>query len=149
MAVMGAGWAAAQDQTAPKPVTKTTPTAKKKTAAKTTAKPTIPLAQPLTIPADATPNADGTYSYKDKAGKNWTYSKTPFGISKIEQQAPGSGASMKPAAAPQTVTSIDNGDTVKFSKQTPFGTSVWEKKKSELSDEEKTIFKSQHPDNNQ
>ena len=45
----------------------------------------------------------------------------------------------------QLIKATDNGDTVKFQRQTPFGTTNWEKKKSELTDEERHIFESQQP----
>jgi len=136
--------AAAQDQQAPAPPK---PAAKKKDA-KTTTKPAPPVAQPLTIPADATPNPDGTYAYTDKAGKQWIYSKTPFGVSKIQNMgsAP-SGFNTTPKE--ELIKSVDQGDTEKFSKQTPFGATTWEKKKSDLTDEERAIYQSQHPDNHQ
>jgi hypothetical protein len=110
---------------------------KKKTTAP--AKPAAPVAKPLVIPKDATPNPDGTYSYTDKDGKKWVFSKTPFGISRVQDvTAVGSGAPTAPVG--QYVKAIDNGDTVKFERQSPFGTSKWEKKKSELNDEERAAL---------
>jgi glucose/arabinose dehydrogenase len=151
-ALLVAPAAAAQDQTKPRPAVSKA-TAKKKTSApkstEAAAKPAPPpTAQPLTIPADAAANPDGTYSYTDKSGKQWTYSKTPFGISRI-QNAGSATAGSAPAPKEQLVTATDRGDTVKFAKQTPFGTSTWEKKKTEMTDEERAIFQSQHPDNQQ
>ena len=35
---------------------------------------------------------------------------------------------------------IDKGDTVRFERPSPFGPMGWEKKKSELTDEERRIF---------
>jgi glucose/arabinose dehydrogenase len=153
--------AMAQDQATPAP--KPAPAPKKTTAVKKAAPkvaapkvaapkvaakpaPAVPVAQPLTIPTDATANPDGTYSYTDKAGKQWTYSKTPFGVSKTQTAVAGSGGAMAAAPMEQTVKSTDRGDTVLFEKPSPFGTSKWEKKKSELTDEERSIFQSQHPD---
>jgi hypothetical protein len=114
---------------------------KKKTAA--AAKPATPVVQPLVIPKDASPNSDGTYSYTDKAGKKWIFSKTPFGISKIQDM---SGAAPVIAAAPagQYMKAVDNGETVKFERQSPFGTTKWEKKKSELTDEERGVVERQN-----
>jgi hypothetical protein len=144
--------AAAQDQqpTAPtKPVVKKKVTkATTRTVSKTVSKPEPTVAQPLTIPAEAVANPDGTYAYTDKAGKQWIYSKTPFGVSKIQNMgsAP-SGFTTTPKE--QLIQSTDQGDSVKFSRQTPFGTTTWEKKKSELTDEERALYQSQHPDNRQ
>jgi len=109
-----------------------------KTAAKTAA-PKTNVVQPTVIPKDATPNSDGSYSYTDKDGKKWVYNKTPFGISKMQDMG---SAGAVGAAAPkaQYVKAFDNGDTVRFERQTPFGTTKWEKKKSELTDEERTVL---------
>lgn len=109
---------------------------------KTTAPAKPPVAQPLVIPKDASPNPDGTYSYTDKAGKKWIYSKTPFGISKIQDMS-GSAPALAAAPAGTYMKAFDNGDTVKFERQSPFGTSKWEKKKSELTDEERAVLERQ------
>lgn len=150
---------AAQDQSQPAPAapkrTAKTSTKKKadakstaQSATKPAAKPAPPVAQPLTIPADATANPDGTYSYTDKAGKQWIYSKTPFGVSKIQNTAAApSGFTTTPKE--QLIQTADQGDTVKFTRQTPFGPTTWEKKKSELTDEERTLYQSQHPGDHQ
>jgi hypothetical protein len=107
-------------------------------AAQTAAKPVVNTIQPVVIPKDAVPNSNGTYSWTDKAGKKWVYSKTPFGISKIEDTS-----SMALNAAPQATPAVkvtDNGDTVKFERPSPFGVMKWEKKKTELTDEEKAMI---------
>src|SRR5207302_1259855 len=100
------------------------------------AKPVAPVAKPLVIPPDATPNPNGTYSYTDKSGKKWIFSKTPFGISKAEDMT-GSAPMFAAAPAGQFITATDNGETVKFERQSPFGSTKWEKKKTELNDEER------------
>ena len=102
-----------------------------------------PTAQPLTIPKDAVPNADGTYSYTDKAGKKWLYAKTPFGISKTEDVTAASSAAPATAPAGQEVKAIDKGDTVTFQRNTPFGATTWDKKKTDLTDEERHILEAQ------
>jgi hypothetical protein len=132
-----AGLALAQDQP---PADKKTTAAKKKTAP--------PTVKPLVIPSDAVLNPNGTYSYKDKAGKNWIYSKTPFGISRIEDMG-GAPSGFVTTPKEQLIKTTDAGDTVKFERQTPFGVTKWEKKKSEMNDEERAIFQSQHPENKQ
>ncbi len=45
----------------------------------------------------------------------------------------------------QLIQTTDAGDTVKFQRQTPFGVTKWEKKKSDLTDEERHLFESQQP----
>lgn len=95
--------------------------------------------QTVTIPKDAVANPDGTYSYTDKEGKKWIYLKTPFGTMK----RPVDGAATRTASDPVPTKAIDKGDTVRFERKSPFGTVTWEKKKSELSDDERHILDSQ------
>jgi hypothetical protein len=105
---------------------------------------TPPPPPALTIPKDAVPNPDGkSFSYTDKEGKKWTYTKTPFGISKV------AAVDAQPAAPPpppdtSSTKAIDKGDLVRFERPGPFGTTAWEKKKSELTDDERRIFDAQN-----
>ena len=102
---------------------------KKKTAA--------PAPQAVTIPKDAVANSDGlTYTWTDKEGKKWVFARTPFGIVK-------SPASDQTNDAPIATKAIDKGDTVRFERPGPFGTIAWEKKKTDLTDEERGILESQ------
>jgi hypothetical protein len=100
-----------------------------------------PSPRGVTIPKDAVQNPDGkTYSYTDKDGKKWTYAKTPFGVMKI-------AAKDKPSDATTDLNStkaIDKGDTVRFERPSPFGMVSWEKKKSELTDDERHILDAQN-----
>jgi hypothetical protein len=122
----------------PAPVKKTARTA-------TTKKAPAPTAQPLTIPSDAVAKADGSYSYTDKAGNKWIYNKTPFGVSRIQDVGEGAPDAFVTTPKEQLIQTTDAGDTVKFQRQTPFGVTKWEKKKSDLTDEERRIFESQQP----
>jgi hypothetical protein len=126
---------------APAPAKKTAKTTK--TA--DTKKATTTIAQPLTIPSDAVAKPDGSYSYTDKAGKKWIYNKTPFGVSKIQDVGEGAPNAFVTTPKEQLIKTTDAGDTVKFERQTPFGVTKWEKKKSDLTDEERRIFESQQP----
>ena len=112
-----------------------------KAAAKAPAKPAPPVAKQLEIPKDATPNPDGTYSWADKAGKKWIFSKTPFGVSKVEDS--GAPSAFASAPAGQFTKAVEEGDKVKFERQSPFGTSKWEKNKADLTDEERAILAAQ------
>ncbi len=104
--------------------------ADKKTAAAATA---------ITIPKDAVANPDGTsYTWTDKDGKKWIFAKTPFGIMKT---AATEHSADKVVSAGMKVT--DNGDTVRFERPSPFGTVKWEKKKSDLTDEERRMLDAQ------
>jgi len=117
-------------------------TAPVKPAAKPSAavsKPSAPVGKPLAIPKDATENPDGTYSYTDKDGKKWLFSKTPFGISRTEDMT-GKAPIFATATPGQYINATDNGDTVKFERQSPFGNTKWEKNKSELNDEERAAL---------
>ena len=115
------------------------------TAPKATKKPvaakkaTTAAAKPLIIPTDAVADGDGTYTWKDKQGKNWTFVKTPFGVMKSE-------SSTAPAVASLTgVKAFDEGDKVRFERPSPFGPIKWEKSKTELTDDERSLFNSQAP----
>src|SRR5579872_1069581 len=94
----------------------------------------------VTIPKDAVRNENGTYSYTDKDGKKWLYTNTPFGVVKAAD-----GAEDKPDKQPPAVKVIDKGDTVRFERPSPFGTMSWEKKKSDLTDEERKLVDAQNP----
>ncbi len=95
--------------------------------------------QAVTIPKDAVPNADGTsYLYTDKQGKKWVYAKTPFGI--IKNAYSESAAAAAPAADTATTKVIDQGETVKFEQPGPFGTMSYEKKKTDLTDDERRML---------
>jgi hypothetical protein len=103
---------------------------------KSETKKTTRTPDPPTIPRDATPVGDGSFRYVDKDGKKWIYRATPFGVSKAEE---------RPAPAVQRIEddpakSEDQGDSVRFSRPTPFGAKVWTKKKSELDSYEKSIW---------
>lgn len=112
--------------------------AKKSTAA---SKATTP--QPVTIPADATANADGTFSWTDKQGKKWTFVKTPFGVIRSEAMpAPAASASLVGVKA------FDEGDKVRFEQPSPFGVIKWEKKRTEMTDEERDLVTRQAAEQN-
>ena len=90
-----------------------------------------------TIPKDATPLPDGSYRYVDKSGKKLIYRQTPFGVSKAEEH-PVAQATQRIEDDPAK--SEDQGESVRFSRPTPFGPKVWTKKKSELDSYEKSIW---------
>jgi hypothetical protein len=110
--------------------------ADKETAKKAAAK----KPAPLTIPKDAVKNPDGTYSYTDKEGKKWRYVNTAFGVMRSEDNPDAPASAIPPA---QWTKATDNGDTVIFEKPTPFGPARMEKKKSDLTPEERAFLDSQ------
>jgi hypothetical protein len=97
---------------------------------------------PPTIPKDATALPDGSFRYVDKGGKKWIYRNTPFGVSKSEER-PAVQMVQQPSEDP--VKTQDLGDSVRFSRPTPFGPKVWTKKKTDLDSYEKTIWDRDHP----
>jgi hypothetical protein len=119
----------AQDPQAKPAVKKPAP----KAAAKASpAAPTAPkvtdASKPMPIPAEAVLGADGDYHYTDPQGKQWIYRKTPFGVTRIK--------------------ATEDGDTVRFERQGPFGLWKWEKKKSELDATEKAALANSQASNN-
>jgi hypothetical protein len=92
---------------------------------------------PVTIPADAVPVGDGSFRYTDKAGKNWIYRNTPWGVQKAEEKV-----TVKPVetVAVDPTKTEDLGDSVRFTKPTPFGPKVWTTKKSALDSYEQSIW---------
>jgi len=130
-AVSGSLMAAGDGQATGKKSSKTA------TAPKAPPKPAAP--QPVTIPKDAVPMSNGAYSYTDSKGKKWIYTNTPFGISRVEDMGP------PPAAGPELTKAIDKGEVVRFERPSPFGTMTWEKKKTELTDEERQMVEAQNP----
>jgi len=140
--------------------------AKKIDAKKTTARPAAKAAAvkkpapAVTIPAGATKVDETTYTFKDNAGKVWVYQKTPFGVSKTEQSAV-TAANMASASGPQkptdstpfgklnssapasSVKAVEDGDSIRFEKATPFGVQKWTRKKAELNEDERAIWERQ------
>jgi hypothetical protein len=109
---------------------------------KKTAKKATPATQAVTIPKDAVPNSDGiSYAWTDKQGKRWTFTKTPFGILKAPVTE---AAAAAPPADMSGTKAIDKGDTVRFERPGPFGVASWEKKKTDLTDDERRLLESQN-----
>ncbi len=114
-----------------------TGTTKAKPAARTTAKATAP--QPLTIPADALPAGNSSYTWTDKQGQRWVFAKTPFGVMKSEAADIPSDSS----ASLVGVKATDAGDKVLFEHATPFGPVKWEKNKADLNEDERKLLATQ------
>jgi hypothetical protein len=120
---LGVFIALAEDQPAPKK--------------ESTKKSTAPPAE-LTLPAGAKQVEIGTYTFTDAQGKKWIYRKTPFGLARIEDKPV--VASAAPTASGDGIVAKEDGDTIRFERPGPFGTYRWQKKKSELADDEKAAW---------
>jgi hypothetical protein len=91
----------------------------------------------VVIPSGATLVEPGTYTFTDAQGKKWIYRKTPFGIARAEDKP--ADVSAAPAPGP-AITATEDGDSVRFERPGPFGPYRWQKKKSELSDDERSAW---------
>ena len=124
----------------------------------------LAAANPPGVPKDAKEVAPGQYTFVDKDGKNWVYRKTPFGIQKFEDKSAGKSAAddsaaSAPAPAPGTamptpfgetrsraavpVKVTEEGDSLRFERQTPFGLQRWTRKKTELNEQETALWEAQ------
>jgi len=126
-----------------------TPAAKK--AAKP--KPAPAAAVKITkIPEGAVQIDSTSYRYTTPDGKSQLYKKSPFGIMKVDEQAT-PAAITDPSAitdhaavtdhANDGVKATVDGDTIHFERPSPFGTFRWQKKISELSEEERALWQAQ------
>lgn len=92
----------------------------------------------LTVPADATRIDATTYTHTDASGKKWIYRQTPFGWARREE------GSEQPASAPANQVEtrvIEDGDSLRFERPGPFGIYKWTKKKSDLTEDEQSLWK--------
>ena len=113
-----------------------------------------PAPKAIEIPAGALETQPGTFSYTDPQGKKWIYRQTPFGVVRMEEKAdaqagsgqPGPfGAARTPAPDVVNVKVVDNGDTVHFERPGPFGLFKWDRKKGDLTVEERGWLERSHP----
>lgn len=95
----------------------------------------------LTLPPDAEEIAPYTYRHTDAEGKTWIYRRTPFGLSRLEEEEH-EASKPKPSAnvPPNGLLAYDEGDQVRFERLSPFGNRSWVRKKTELSVEEKKAW---------
>jgi len=130
---MGASVLAANDQpaqSAPAPAAKPNQPA---------AKPAKNAAKPLTVPTDAVQVSPGLYRWTDKDGKDWMYRRTPFGVSRWQEDS----EDTKQKAIIQQTSAVEQGDSVRFERVSPFGKRTWVKKKTELDKTEQKIWERQ------
>lgn len=108
-------------------------------AAKDTKKTTKPVAV-TAIPKDAVETTPGFYRWTDKDGKAWTYRRTPFGVTRWPEQQ---GMYDKQNSQDQETTAVEEGDSIRFERLTPFGKRTWVRKKTEMNETEKAIWANQ------
>lgn len=113
------------------------PANKKKAAKSTTVK-----VQPVIIPPDAVQIDPNTYRYTDPAGKKWTYNRTPFGISKMEDNSveDAKKAQEDTAHLIESTKAVEDGDSIQFERSSPFGTTHWKRNKGELNEMERAVW---------
>lgn len=112
--------------------------------------------RPIKIPDDAKEIRPGLWRSVDKSGQVWVYWNSPFGVvrapekpgDEIKPDTPKSGAAVSTDERKLTgLVTIDNitveedGDTIRFERRLPFGPQKWSRKKTELNDEERRIWK--------
>lgn len=106
-------------------------------ASSRTVKKSVPV---QSIPADAEKLSDYEWRHTDKQGNVWIYRKTPFGIAKVSEEKMSEAAESPRHAAGAPIEVRDLGDSLEFSRKTPFGHSKWTKKKTELDEQEQAVY---------
>lgn len=89
------------------------------------------------IPAEAVQIGPYSYRYTGLDGKKLLYTKTPFGVSVVEEKAqPASGEDRRLDG----ISAKEDGDNIQFARPTPFGMFRWQKKKSDLNQTEQALW---------
>jgi len=120
---------------------------------------TVPIRRPprpIKIPDDAKEIRPGLWKAVDKSGQVWVYWNSPFGVvrapekpgDEIKPDMPKSTAAVstdeRKLNGPVTVDNItveEDGETIRFERRLPFGPQRWSRKKTELNEEERRIWK--------
>jgi hypothetical protein len=88
------------------------------------------------VPAGAKEIEPNLYRYTDPQGKTWIYKRTLFGLMKHEETAEERAAAGRVAPPPDDgLKVVEDGETLRFSRPTPFGESRWTRKKTDPLDE--------------
>lgn len=116
-----------------------------------------------TLPKGAVEVSPGTYRATDSSGKTWTYRKTPFGLMKTAGEPqekphasetdgrPVDGVSpfgdVKAKASEAAVADgsditqvVEEGESLRFERKSPFGAYKWTRKKTELNAAERQAW---------
>jgi hypothetical protein len=96
------------------------------------------------IPADAVEIAPYTYRYRDPKGKLWIYRETPFGVSRREDQTGSPEEAKKSKEARdrwlETTSAVEEGGSIHFTQESPFGPIEWRRKKADLNEIEQAVW---------
>lgn len=90
----------------------------------------------MTVPADAVQVEPGLYRWTDKQGQSWMYRHTPFGVNRWQED---SGDARQKVVVEQT-SAREEGDFIRFERNSPFGKRTWVRKKTELDATEQKIW---------
>ncbi len=82
----------------------------------------------------------GVWEHRDEKGQVWWYRRTPFGLAKLPPNDNADNTEIDKREAAY-LKAMEDGDTVKFERRTPFGVSRWTRKKSELKGAELQAWK--------
>lgn len=92
----------------------------------------------IKVPEGARRVDHNTWEHTDSSGKRWLYRETPFGVTRLDDKEKREPVRKDTKGAIAKVEDV--GDTVRFERPGPFGPYRWEKKKSELNEEEQTAW---------
>ena len=98
-----------------------------------------PASGPLKLPADAVKVDNLTWRHTDTEGTVWTYRQTPFGLVRFEAEQDDEPAG-QPDPTAALIQAFDEGDEVRFERESPFGIHRWTRKKSELTSVEREAW---------
>lgn len=104
----------------------------------------------VTLPAGAVEISPGLFKHTAADGKAVLYRKTPFGLVIVDESAVAAGdAGGTPRANPfgnagnsvaDTMSAVEEGDSIRFERKTPFGPQKWTTKKSDLTPDEQAAW---------
>jgi hypothetical protein len=118
--------------------------ADKKSDQKPVAKTPTAKAAVITVPADAVEVAPYTFRSTDTQGKVWIYRQTPFGVSRTEDKPVSADEAKKAQDSKdqliQATSAVEDGDSVHFVRNSPFGRTEWQKKKTDLNEIEQAAW---------
>jgi len=96
------------------------------------------VTRPVEIPNGAVEVEPGTFRVTDVKGKTWFYRRTPFGVMRCEERP--EDLRVKAADEYLDVKAVEDGESIRFERPTPFGLHQWTTKKSELDEMERTVW---------